>query len=142
MIPRIQDLQLSRGFLAGLTYFAMVFGVGFILGTIRVLLLLPRLGERVAELIETPVMLTVIVVSARWVVSRFELTQPILHKLFAGLFALTLMLVMEFGVVLRLRDLSLAQYFALRDPISAAVYYFMLGLFAMMPIVFEVRKRS
>jgi len=141
MVFKIQDLQLRRAVIGGLTYFAVVFGVGFILGTIRILLVVPRLGERAAELIETPVMLIVIVIAARWVVSRFELTRPVVHKLFAGLFALTLILVMEFGLVLRLRGLSLAQYFALRDPVSAAFYYFMLGLFAMMPVVFEVRER-
>jgi hypothetical protein len=58
---------------AGLTYFALVFGVGFILGPIRILLIVPRLGERVAELLEAPVMLLVIIFAALWVVRRFRL---------------------------------------------------------------------
>ena len=39
---------------AGIAYFAVVLGAGFILGSIRVPLLVPRLGERIAELIEMP----------------------------------------------------------------------------------------
>ena len=49
-------------------YFLLVFGAGFILGTGRVLIMVPLLGEKVAELIEIPLMLTVIVAAARWIV--------------------------------------------------------------------------
>jgi hypothetical protein len=37
-----------------------VFGTGFVLGPIRVLWAVPRLGERVAELMEAPLMLVAI----------------------------------------------------------------------------------
>lgn len=35
-------------------YFGIVFGVGFLLGVVRVPLLVPRFGERAAELAEMP----------------------------------------------------------------------------------------
>lgn len=38
-----------------LAYFGCVFGVGFLLGIVRVLWLVPLLGERMAELLEIPV---------------------------------------------------------------------------------------
>jgi hypothetical protein len=34
--------------------FAMVFGVGFVLGTVRTLWVVPRFGNRTAELLELP----------------------------------------------------------------------------------------
>ena len=44
---------------AGALYFALVFGAGFVLGTIRTLWIVPRLGTRMAELMETPIMLVI-----------------------------------------------------------------------------------
>ena len=55
---------------AGALYFALVFGAGFVLGTIRTLWVVPRLGMRVAELMETPIMLVVTIAAARWIVHR------------------------------------------------------------------------
>ena len=46
----------TRTIKAGIAYFALVFGAGFVLGMIRVPFLVPRLGERVAELVEMPFM--------------------------------------------------------------------------------------
>lgn len=53
------------------TRFALVFGVGFVLGTVRVLWIAPQLGARAAELAEAPVMLVVIYFAARWIAKRF-----------------------------------------------------------------------
>src|SRR5579883_2596395 len=64
---------------AGLLYFALVFGTGFVLGTVRTLWIVPRLGDRTAELLEAPVMLAVIVAAARWTVFRLECRLRILH---------------------------------------------------------------
>lgn len=58
---------------AGVLYFAIVFAVGFVLGTIRTLWVVPRVGERKAELMEMPIMLAVTIVTARWTVLRLAL---------------------------------------------------------------------
>ncbi len=42
---------------AAVFYFLLVFGAGFLLGIGRVLLIVPLLGERTAELLEMPLML-------------------------------------------------------------------------------------
>jgi hypothetical protein len=55
---------------AGVLYFALVFGAGFVLGTIRTLWIVPRLGTRMAELMETPIMLMITILVARWTVRR------------------------------------------------------------------------
>ena len=43
------------------------------------------------------------------------------------------MLAAEFGLVLALRGITFAQYFATRDPVSGTAYYLMLLLFAVLP---------
>ena len=52
-----------------------------------------------------------------------------------GSIALGLMLLAEFTVVLWLRGLSFRKYLASRDPVSGTVYYVMLGLLAVMPLL-------
>ena len=51
-------------------------------------------------------------------------------RLGMGCIALGLMLVAEFGLVLRLRRLSIREYLATRDPVPGTVYYLMLVVFA------------
>ena len=119
---------------SGALYFALVFAVGFVLGAIRTLWLVPRVGARRAELTEMPVMLVVTILAARWTVLHLSLPPTWSARLGMGCVALVLMLVAEFGFVLRFRRLSIREYFATRDPLSGAVYYLLLVVFAIMPV--------
>jgi len=94
---------------AATTYFALVFGAGLILGPIRVLFIVPRFGVCVAELLEYPIMLVVIVVAARWLVRKFHLAA---ESLLVGLLALGFMIAFEFTVVLWLRGTDLDRIFS------------------------------
>lgn len=120
---------------AGALYFALVFGAGFLLGAIRVPLLVPRFGERTAELMEMPIMFVITIVSARWIVLRFAVPSTLLFRFGMGFVALFFLLAAEFTLVLRLRRMSIREYFANRDPVSGIVYYVMLGALAIMPLL-------
>ena len=120
---------------AGVFYFALVFGAGFVLGPIRLLWVVPRFGTRMAELMETPIMFAVTMVAARWIVRRLGLPSTTLSRLGMGLVALGLMVVAEFTLVLWLRGLSISEYLSSRDPVSGTVYYVMVALFAVMPLL-------
>ena len=115
---------------AAVVYFALVFGAGFVLGPIRIVFIVPRFGVRLAELMEFPVMLVVIVLTSRWLVRKFQLAA---HAWLVGLLALGLMIAFEFTLVLWLRGLTLSEYFRERDPVAGVVYYLMLLVFAAMP---------
>jgi hypothetical protein len=120
---------------AGIAYFSLVFGAGFVMGTIRVPFLVPRLGERMAELTEMPFMLVVIVLAARFITQRFALPTTALVRLSAGFLALGLLVAAELLLAVALQDRSLGEYVGSRDPVSGTVYLAMLALFAAMPLL-------
>ncbi len=120
---------------AGALYYAVVFGTGFVLGTIRVLWVVPYFGTRMAELMETPIMFMVTILAARWVIRRLAIPRTPPKRLGVGFVALGLLLVSEFSLVLWLRGIPISDYLAGRDPISGTVYYVMLGIFAIMPLL-------
>lgn len=124
-------------FKAGLIYFAVVFGFGFLFGTIRTLWIVPHIGARTAELIETPFMIAISFVAAQKIVKRYSIPFSIRRRLTMGVFAVGLMLCAEFTLAFYLRDLSLRQYFATRDPVAGTAYYFALLLFALAPLAVE-----
>jgi len=130
----VSDLS-TRTIKAGITYFALVFGAGFVLGMIRVPFLVPRLGERVAELVEMPFMFVAILLAARFIIRRFSLPANVLARLGAGFVALGLLVAAEVLLAVALQDRTLGEYVASRDPVSGSVYLAMLVLFAVMPLV-------
>ena len=125
--------------LRGVVYFGLVFGVGFMLGIVRVLAVEPHLGERWAELAEAPLMLTAIILSARLVVRRFPAAHRASYVVSGGV-ALLLLVLVEFSVVLGIRGLSLSDYFAERDALAGSVYALMLVIFAAMPWLLGRRR--
>jgi type IV secretory pathway TrbD component len=120
---------------AGVLYFTLVFGAGFVLGTIRTLWVVPRVGTRKAELMETPIMLVVTIVAARSIILRLGLPFTFSARLGMGFIALLLLLVAEFGFVFWFRGQTNREYFASRDPVAGTVYYLMLAVFAVMPLL-------
>jgi hypothetical protein len=124
---------------AGALYFALVFGAGFVIGAIRILWVVPRFGTRIAELMEAPIMFVVTILAARWIVRRLVVPPKLSNRLGMGCVGLGLMLVAEFTLVLWLRGLSINEYLATRDPMSGTVYYVMLGVFCIMPLLVAPR---
>lgn len=102
----------------------------------RVLVLVPRLGVRLAELLEMPLMAVVIVLAARHVVRRWALPTATARLLVGGL-ALALLLAAELTLAALLQGQSPAQWIASRDPVSGRVYFAMLLVYALMPLLFR-----
>ena len=116
-----------------MTYFGLVFGAGFLLGLIRVPLLVPRLGERWAELLEMPVMLFVMGWAAHFVIRKYSDIATRKAWLGIGLSALGMLLGAEVLMVVMLQQQSVSAYLASRDPVSGTVYLLMLVLFGTFP---------
>ena len=133
---------MMRVLYASLAYFAIVFGIGFILGMIRVPFVVPAIGERYAELAETPFMLVAIYFSARWTVRRFELRSRLSPAFVCGIVAAGLLVIVEFSVVLWIRGISFSEFLNSRDPIAATAYYFAVAIFALMPGIIATGKEK
>jgi hypothetical protein len=112
-------------------YFAAVFAVGFVLGALRVTVVVPAVGERIAELAEMPFMITASVMVAWRLVRRWRL--GVGAAIVGGVLALALLLGAELGLVFTLRDMTLHQYLASRDPVSGAAYVVALCVFMLAP---------
>ena len=124
---------------ASFLYFALVMGAGFLLGSVRVLFVVPHLGERWAELAEMPIMAMVIVVAAGYILRRYPEVQTRGRALVVGFTALALSVSAELVLAVVLQSQSLAEYLASRDKISGSVYLVMLVAFALMPRLRLVR---
>ncbi|MGD9598697.1 MAG: hypothetical protein AB7G76_00145 [Steroidobacteraceae bacterium] len=118
---------------AGLAYFAIVFAIGTALGIARVMLLVPRLGVRPAELLELPLILIASFIVARACVRRFgPFTSS--EAVGIGTLALALLIVAELGITM-LSGQGVREYIAGRDPVAGSAYLLSLALFALMPLL-------
>jgi hypothetical protein len=97
---------------AGVAYFAVVFAVGFALGTVRVLALAPRLGEAGAVLVELPVMLAVSWLACGLVLDRWRVPAGWRPRLAMGGVALGLLILAELGVSVLGFGRSVGEHFA------------------------------
>jgi hypothetical protein len=82
----------------GALYAISVFLIGFILGTIRVLLLAPRVGQAAAVVVEAPIILTASWFVCRWCVDRLDVRRTVPALSFMGLVAFLVLMSAEFGL--------------------------------------------
>jgi hypothetical protein len=125
----------SKLIAAILTYFTIVFGVGFLVGPIRVILVEPRLGSTIAVLIETPILLLAMVIAARLIPRWLSLSASASAYIAMGLGALALQQVADTIVGVYLRGLTPAQVFATYATPSGIIYVLALLAFAAMPLL-------
>jgi hypothetical protein len=122
-----------RAIRAGFVYFLCVFGAGFVLGTVRQLLLVPHFGARTAELIEIPIMLAVVILSSRWVTTRWLYGVAPHLTAIAGFIALVLLLSAEIATGVTLRNMTVFESLFAKDPLTGPLYYVTVGLFTVLP---------
>lgn len=89
---------MSAAIKAGVSYFAAVFVAGFLLGTIRVLVLTPHIDEVAAVLLELPLMLAFSWYASQWIAARFGDLDTLASRLAMGGSAFGLLMLGEAGV--------------------------------------------
>lgn len=126
---------------SGVIYFAMIFALGFVLGTVRVLWLVPAIGERNAVLAELPVMLTASWFAARWLVQRHRLIS-LRARAVMGLVGFALLMLAELTLAIAAFGQSAADWlnsiFAMPGIIGLSGQI----LFALMPMLVRTQRDS
>jgi hypothetical protein len=118
---------------AAAIYFLIVFAVGWVLGPIRELWVVPRFGRMTGLLLEAPLMLIAMIISARWVIRRFDVSKAFGTTISMGLIALGILAAAEIVSVLWGRGLSLQEYLGSLVTTSGVISLLMFLLFALMP---------
>ena len=91
-------VQVFRATKAGALYANIVFLIGFILGTIRVLLLAPRLGQTTAVILEAPTILAASWFVSRWCVNRLDVAATVPAGSLMGLVTFLVLMSGDFGL--------------------------------------------
>jgi hypothetical protein len=84
--------------LAGAAYFLIVFAAGFVLGTIRVFVLLPRMSELTAVAIELPFMLAIAWAVCGRILRAFDVARDVGTRLLMGTVAFLLLIAAELAL--------------------------------------------
>lgn len=104
---------MKRAVAAGLAYFGIIFALGFVLGVLRTLFVLPLVGEMAAIIIELPIILGLAWIVCRRLVRQFRLPPVLAARLVMGMVAFALLMIGELSVSVLLGGRSLAEHLAL-----------------------------
>lgn len=130
--------QAARIFtLPGIAYFALVFTLGFLLGTLRTLLShdAPSVGRLAGVLIELPIMLSASWFLSRYVIRRFAVALTVVARAGMGGLAFALLLLAELLVGALLFGRTPAEHVALYADASYALGLASQMGFALMPLL-------
>ena len=92
---RVVRQSLRSAVKAGIGYFVAAFGLGFVLGTARVLEVAPAVGVLPATLIEVPIMLFASWHICAWIVRKLSVSSAPRARLAMGALAFTLLIAAE-----------------------------------------------
>ena len=100
---------MKPAFAAASIYFLLLFGLGFILGTVRVLFVAPQIGVLAATLAEVPLMLAAAFFLCRWSLERGRVPPTLSVRWAMVLWFLVLLAVFETLVGVALFGQTLAE---------------------------------
>ena len=126
---------------AGVAYAVTVFAIGFVLGTVRVLLLVPHVGSTIAVSVESPIILI-----ASWYVSRIWMARlavgvEIRPCILVGAVAFVTLMILEVALSVSVFHRSMGEYLAdLRSP-AGAIGFAAQICFASFPLLNAVVRR-
>jgi hypothetical protein len=120
---------------AGIAYAIVVFLIGFGLGTFRVLLLIPQVGETVAVSLETPLMLAASWFVCLWCVDLLDVPRRVGARAVMGVVALAVLISVEVCLAVLAFGRSTTEHLASYTSVAGAIGLAAQILFATFPVV-------
>lgn len=117
----------------GFLYFLGIFALGFVLGTVRTLVLVPRIGALYGVLLEIPIMLSVSWFFSRRLILRYSVQTDRKSLLAFGLWAFFLLISTETVFALSVFGQSPAEYLAGLQTLPGALGLSAQFLFGLIP---------
>jgi hypothetical protein len=124
-------------------YASLMFLIGFVLGSVRQLLVVPNTGLLMALKIETPIMIIASALAAAFLMRWHGAKENLAGRLFIGFFGLILLLIAENILALLAYGSSAFSYWGGLAPEAQILNFAGLIAFALMPILvglFPARK--
>ena len=126
---------------AAALYFTIVFGVGFLVGPVRVLYVEPRVGATVAVLLEAPILVVAMVVSAKFMLRWIDVERPT-ALLAIGVVALFMQQVADIAVGVLLRGMTIGDLMRQFATAPGMIYAMLLLAFLLMPLLIGKRGKA
>jgi hypothetical protein len=120
--------------IAGALYAAVVFLIGFIFGTLRVMVLVPALSDLTAVLLELPFILLASWFVCRWCVDRLGVCRSAQARALMSVVAFVVLMVVEFGLGMILGRRLVDQLAGLASP-AGVIGLTAQVLFGLFPVV-------
>ena len=114
-------------------YWLIVFTVGFVLGVLRTLYLVPRIGDFRAELIEAPILLGACWWTAQWLNRRKLFALSLSQSIWAGTLAGLFLISAEISMTGLVRGVDFASWLTARSYGSIILFFLLAAVFAAMP---------
>ncbi len=134
---------MQRAGLVGVFYFIIVFAAGFAFGTLRTLVMTPRLGETAAVALELPLLLLFSWVAARRLIGACRVEGSLAARLVMGAVAFALLMLAELALGLFAFGRALPEQAASWMTLPGALGLAGQAAFAIIPVVqLRLARRS
>src|SRR5579872_1881595 len=120
---------------AGVVYAVLTFLVGFVVGAVRVLFLVPRLGAPVAVAIETPFMLVASWLLCAWSVRRYKVSSKLAARAIMSGSAFVVLMTLELALSVLVFHRSIAQHFGAYMTVAGIIGLGAQIIFALIPSI-------
>ena len=127
--------------IAAAVYFALIFGLGFVLGAIRVLLIAPLIGPVAAVFLEAPIMLAASWAAARWTAAILKVRPRGRERLIMGAGAFALIMAAEPALAVLVFKQTPAAYLAALGRPEGLIGLGMQALFGVIPYLQRAKGR-